>query len=144
MRVAEGEELGSNLLHAIQRSPWGPGGLGGLREWRPPEIAACRARLTYPGAVSRDGGEAKNLPQTRPVDLTERAYHDHPAPRQARTEPLIDPIGKPTPGGQVSGPGGLGSPMMVASSKTFRLRSSTLSAKSKSCRFAIDKTAFST
>jgi hypothetical protein len=33
---------------------------------------------------------------------------------------------------------------MAASSKTFRLRSSTLPARSKSCRSAIDRTAFST
>jgi hypothetical protein len=46
-RLAEGEELGSNLLHVAQSSQGDPGGSGSLKLGRRPEIPAQTGRALY-------------------------------------------------------------------------------------------------
>jgi hypothetical protein len=63
--LAEGEELGSNLLHVIQSSLGDPGGPGGLREWRPAGDrfeAALGPAPTIPGQSPGVAVEAKKPP----------------------------------------------------------------------------------
>ena len=134
-KLAEGEELGSNLLRVTQSSLGDSGGLGRFSE---KGRRRCRLRsLKGPRPIPGLGGctGPKAFLARRPADSNpnERTTIIR-RPRQTR----------PPWRAYVSGSRARGSPMMAASSKTFRLRSSTLPARSKSCRSANDRTAFST
>jgi hypothetical protein len=50
--LAEGEQLGSNLLHVAQSSPGGPGGSGSLKLGRRLEIPGQTGRWLYVTAHS--------------------------------------------------------------------------------------------
>jgi hypothetical protein len=57
--VAEGEELGSNLLHVAQSSPGDPGGSGSLKLGRRSEIPGQTGRWLYvtaPQPAARPAG----------------------------------------------------------------------------------------